>query len=115
MIVRNFEQKEVLQGLYKAHGGADAAMLFDSSLLQGLLFLAHGVLRPGRVIEPHVDPYEEIYYMLQGEGMMMVDDETQRVKAGDATWIPHGSVHSLENDGEEDCLVLVIAAMPRAG
>ena len=37
LIVRNFNQKEVLEGLYKAHGGADAATLFDSSELRNLI------------------------------------------------------------------------------
>ncbi len=115
MIVRNIKQKEVLQGLYKAHGDNDAAMLLDSRVLQGILFLAHGVLKPGGMIEAHVDPYEEIYYVLQGEGIMMVEGEKQRVKPGDAIWIPFGSPHSVENDGDEDCVVLVIAAMPRSG
>lgn len=88
-------------------------MLLDSRVLQGILFLAHGILKPGKVIEAHIDPYEEIYYLLEGEGIMMVGGEKQKVKAGDAIWIPYGSAHSLENDGDQDCLVLVIAAMPR--
>lgn len=114
MIVRNMNQEEVLQGLYRAHGGGVAAMLLDSRVLQGILFLAHGVLKPGKMLDPHIDPYEEIYYILQGEGIMMVGNEKQRVKSGDAVWIPYGSAHSLENDREEeDCIILVIAAMPR--
>ena len=112
MIVRNMNQQEVLQGLYRAHGGATAAMLLDQRNLQDILFLAHGVLKPGKEIEAHIDPYEEIYYVLQGEGDMMVGDERAKVKSGDAIWIPFGSPHSLKNIGEEDCLVLVIAAMP---
>lgn len=115
MIVRNFNQEEVRQGLYRAHGGAVASMLFDSSVLEGILFLAQGILQPGKVIEAHIDPYEEIYYMLAGEGIMMVDGEQQLVKAGDTTWIPCGASHSLENTGDKDCIVLVIAAMPRQG
>ena len=114
MIVRNMNQQEVLQGLYRAHGGATAAMLLDSRILQGILFLAHGVLKPGKEIEVHIDPYEEIYYVLQGEGHMRVGDERTKVKSGDAIWIPFGSPHSLKNIGEEDCLILVIAAMPRS-
>lgn len=89
-------------------------MLFDSSVLEGLLFLAHGVLKKGRVLEAHEDPYEEIYYVLEGEGTMMVGGEKEKVKSGDAVWIPCGVVHSLENDGEKNCVVLVVAAFPRS-
>jgi len=112
MIIRNIRQEEVLQGLYCAHGGATAAMLLDSSVLQGILFFAHAVLKPGKVIESHVDPYEEIYYLLEGQGVMMVGDEQQKVNVGDTIWLPHGVPHSLVNDGEEDCIILVAAAMP---
>ena len=113
MIVRNINQKEVRAGLYRAHGGGVAAMLLDETVLQTMLFLAQGELAPGKVLEAHVDPYEEIYYVLQGEGLMMVGDEKQKVRSGDAIWIPYGAVHSLENDGERDCVILVVAAMPQ--
>jgi mannose-6-phosphate isomerase-like protein (cupin superfamily) len=42
---------------------------------------------------------EEIYFVVSGTGQM-----------GDATWIPVGSVHALLNNGEEDCVILVVAS-----
>ncbi len=114
MIVRNIQQEEVLRRLYVAHGGGIATMLFDSSELQGILFFAYGVLKPGEVAESHVDPYEEIYYILQGQAVMTVGDEQQKVAAGDAIWLPHGVPHGMVNDGDEDCVILVTAAMPRS-
>ena len=113
MIVRNIKQEEVLRRLYVAHGGGMATMLFDSSELQGILFFAYAVLKPGKLLEPHIDPYEEIYYLLQGQGVMTVGGEQQKVSAGDAIWLPYGVPHSLVNDGDEDCIIVVAAAMPR--
>jgi quercetin dioxygenase-like cupin family protein len=112
MIVRNINQEEVIQTHYIAHGGAVACMLLDSRVLQGILFFAHAVLKPGNEIESHIDPYEEVYYLLQGQGVMKVGDEQQKVSAGDAIWLPYGLPHSLENDGDEDCIILVAAGMP---
>jgi len=114
MIVRNIKQEEVLKGAYIAHGGAIATMLLDSSILQGILFFAWAVLKPGKVIESHTDPFEEIYYLLQGQGVMTVGDEEQMVSSGDAIWLPYGVPHSLVNDGHEDCILLVAAAMPKS-
>jgi mannose-6-phosphate isomerase-like protein (cupin superfamily) len=114
MIVRNLKQEEVLRRWYVAHGGGAATMLFDSSELQGLLFFAYGVLKPGKSLEAHIDPYEEIYYLLQGQGLMTVGDDQQPVSAGDAVWLPYGVPHSFLNNGNEDCVVLVAAAMPRS-
>jgi quercetin dioxygenase-like cupin family protein len=113
VIVRNVNDEEVLQTTYQAHGGAVARMILDSSVLKEILFLAYGVLEPGKTIEPHLDPYEEIYFLLQGEGTMSVDNDTKEVHAGDAIWIPIGSVHTLTNNGEENCVLLVVAALPR--
>jgi quercetin dioxygenase-like cupin family protein len=113
MIVRNMNQEEVLRGLYRAHGGGTAAMLFDDADLQGILFLAQGMLKPGRELEDHVDPYEEIYYVLQGQGRMRVGDDRRVVRPGDAALIPCGAIHGLVNDGSEDCIILVVAAFPR--
>jgi quercetin dioxygenase-like cupin family protein len=110
MIVRNINHPEVVQTGYIAHGGAAACMLLDSRVLEGLLFFAHAVLKPGREIEAHVDPYEEVYYLLSGRGVMAVGEERQEVTAGDAIWLPRGVPHSLTNDGDEDCVILVAAA-----
>ena len=110
MIVRNIDHPEVVQSRYTAHGGAAACMLLDSRALKGLLFFAHAVLPPGREIEAHIDPYEEVYYLLAGRGVMTVGDERREVTAGDAIWLPYGIPHSLVNDGDEDCVIVVAAA-----
>ena len=88
-------------------------MLLDNRILEGILFLTYGTVKPGKGVESHVDPYEEIYYILEGEGVMRLDMDEKSVRAGDAKWVPCGSVHSLVNYGEMDCVSLVMAAMPR--
>jgi quercetin dioxygenase-like cupin family protein len=113
MIVNNINTEEVIDTRYIAHGGAVAHMILDSRVLQGLLFFAHAVLEPGKEIESHIDPYEEVYYILKGQGVMTVGDEQQEVSAGDTIWLPFGIHHSLENNGDEDCIILVSASMPR--
>ena len=113
MIVRNLQSEEVRRRWYVAHRGGMATMLFDSEELQGILFFAHAVVKPGKMLEAHIDPYEEIYYILKGQGRMSVGDDQRQVAAGDAVWLPHGVSHGLENNGNEDCIVLVTAGMPR--
>ena len=110
MIVRNIHDKEVLDTTYIAHGGAIAQMILDRRILKEIGFLAIARLAPGRQIEAHVDPMEEIYFVVFGTGQMRVDDKTRQVVPGDATWIPVGSVHALLNNGNEDCVILVVAS-----
>ena len=110
MIVRNLKDKEVLDTTYLAHGGAIAQMIFDRRTLKEIGFLAIATLAPGKEIEAHVDPMEEIYFVLSGSGEMHVDGEAKQVGSGDATWIPAGSRHALLNNSQEDCVILVIAS-----
>ncbi len=110
MIVRNVNDKEVLDTTYLAHGGAIAQMILDRRTLKEIGFLAIARLASGKEIEAHVDPMEEIYFVLSGSGEMRVDEEARQVGPGDATWIPVGSAHSLLNSGQEDCVILVIAS-----
>jgi mannose-6-phosphate isomerase-like protein (cupin superfamily) len=110
MIVRNVSDKEVLETTYIAHGGAIAQMILDRRILKEIGFLAIASLEKGRMIEAHVDPMEEIYFMMSGVGEMSVGDEKRQVKPGDAIWVPAGAEHSLRNTGEEGSVILVIAS-----
>ena len=110
MLVRNVNDKEVLETTYLAHGGAVAQMILDRRDLKEIGFLAIARLEPGKEIETHIDPMEEIYFVLSGSGRMHVGDESRDVSPGDATMIPAGSPHRLVNDGQEDCLILVVAS-----
>lgn len=110
MIVRNLRDKAVMETTYLAHGGAIAQMILDRRILQEIGFLAIATLAPGKKIEAHVDPMEEIYFVMSGSGEIGVDDEKRQVGPGDATWIPAGSRHSLLNKGEEDVVILVVAS-----
>ena len=110
MIVRNLNDKEVLETTYIAHGGAIAQMILDMRILKEIGFLAIARLAPGREIEAHIDPMEEIYFVLSGTGQMRVDDESRQVGPGDATWIPVGAAHALLNSGQEELVILVVAS-----
>ena len=62
--------------------------------------LAEATLPPGAATEPHRHPRtEEIYYILEGEGLMRLGDESCRVGLGDAIAIPPGTLHQIVNDG----------------
>jgi quercetin dioxygenase-like cupin family protein len=110
MLVRNLKDEAVLETTYIAHRGAIATMVLDRRNLKHLGFFAHAVLAPGREIEAHRDPMEEIYFMFRGRGVMHVDGEDRPVAAGDAVHIPIGAVHALRNDSDADLEILVVAS-----
>ena len=113
MIVRNMNDQEVLDSTYMAHGGAVAQMILDGRILKELGFLAIARLPAGKEIETHIDPMEEIYFIVSGSGKMCVEDDARQVGPGDAVWIPKGSSHSLLNNGKEACVILVFASLWR--
>ncbi len=110
MIVRNFNDPEVLATTYIAHRGAVARMVLTSEFMEAIEFLAYAILPKSNTIEEHVDPVEEIYLIFKGNGRMTVGSETKEVKEGDAIWIPVGEPHALENTGDNEIFVLVVAA-----
>jgi mannose-6-phosphate isomerase-like protein (cupin superfamily) len=110
MIVRHLTDPEVLETTYIAHGGAVAQMVLDQRVLKEIGFLAVAELAPGREIEAHQDPMEEIYFIYSGEGEMTVDGETRPVKTGDAIWVPTGASHALANTGAGTLRILVVAS-----
>ena len=71
--------------------------------------LAEEVLPPGAAVTPHHHrQLEEIYYILEGRGVMRVGEEEREVGAGDAVYIPRGHRHTLKNTGTEPIKILLI-------
>lgn len=60
---------------------------------------------------------ENIYYVLQGNGIIELDGERELVSPGFVIFIPPGVVHALYNTGFENLITVVVAGpahdMPR--
>ena len=71
--------------------------------------LAEETLPPGAAVTPHHhEVLEEIYYILEGSGVMTVGDEQREVGAGDAIYIPKNNRHTLTNTGAEPMRILLV-------
>ena len=57
-------------------------------------------MQPGGIQHIHSHKPEQMYYILEGEGLMTVENEEQMVYPGDAVFIPSNSKHGLINKGE---------------
>jgi len=51
---------------------------------------------------------QEIFILVQGEARMTVDNETVDLHKGDAVLVPIGSIHIMENVGEDDIEYIVV-------
>jgi mannose-6-phosphate isomerase-like protein (cupin superfamily) len=70
--------------------------------------LACAWIAPGARSQAHRLKTAEVYYVVRGTGMMHIGEEAAGVTAGDAVYIPPGSVQWLENTGEEEIEFLCI-------
>lgn len=66
---------------------------------------------PGSRQRPHHHEPEQVYVIVQGQGIMEIDGEKQSVTTGDLIYIPSNATHGITNHGDE-LLVYVSAATP---
>src|SRR6185437_2891154 len=67
----------------------------------------------GRALPAHSHPAgEEIIYILNGHGRVLIGDEIEPVKAGCAVLFQQGKVHILENLSDEEMKVACFFAPP---
>ena len=60
-------------------------------------------------VHPHSGD-DEIYFVVSGTGVMLVDGEEQTVGPGSVVLTPSGSTHGLRNDGTGDLRIFVACA-----
>lgn len=106
MIVNNRQNAKILN---TPHGSEIRPLVDRTNSNIELCSLAEEILPVGKEVRRHHHlQTEEIYYILEGEGLMTVGDETRNVKAGDAIFIPRTNTHTLKNTGSEDMKLLLI-------
>jgi quercetin dioxygenase-like cupin family protein len=55
---------------------------------------------------------EEVIYIIQGSGRVLVDGEVAGVQAGSVVLFPQGAIHMLHNTGAEEMKVVCFFAPP---
>ena len=91
----------------------------DNSILRELLHpdkanlklrysLAHAIVKPGNTSLAHKLKTSEVYYILEGEGEMHINNESAKVHSGQAVYIPPNSKQYIKNIGNSDLKFLCI-------
>ena len=101
-----------LEALNKSDGseGTIISQIFHPhNTLNGIRYsIAHSTISPGQKSKPHKMKTSEVYFVLEGEGIMHIEDETEKVSKNDAIYVPPFSKQFLENSGNSDLMVLCI-------
>ncbi|WP_028558777.1 cupin domain-containing protein [Paenibacillus pinihumi] len=69
---------------------------------------AWAFIAPGEQSAPHTHDEDETFYVVKGNGVMVIDDEEQDVQAGDTIYIPANHSHVLRNTGSEELVFITI-------
>ena len=81
----------------------------DVSIPNREAVVARVEVMPGALAGRHTHPGDEIGYVLEGEGEVLIDGEPPRkVKAGDAFVIPASKIHDARNSGSVPMKLVVV-------
>jgi mannose-6-phosphate isomerase-like protein (cupin superfamily) len=106
MIIVNRQRTKVIQ---TPHGSEIRPLIDRTTSPIRQCSLAEETLLPGQEVTPHAhQTIEEIYYIVEGRGLMTVGDEQREVSAGDAVFIPPHHRHTLKNTGTEPIRLILV-------
>jgi mannose-6-phosphate isomerase-like protein (cupin superfamily) len=74
--------------------------------------LTLGVARlpAGETLRPHRHREAEVYFVLDGAGIVTIDGAARAVEAGAGVFIPGDAVHSVQSTGQTDMQVVYVLA-----
>ena len=78
-----------------AYSGIAVKMLVDQRLDAQLHTMFMVDYQPGAVAHPHDHPFEESYYMLEGEVDVVANGDRHTLRPGDVFWTGTGCVHAF--------------------
>lgn len=70
--------------------------------------MAHATVKPGESSTLHALKTSEVYYILNGEGEMQINDEKAAVRPGQTVYIPPHAKQSIRNTGHTDLKFICI-------
>ena len=82
-----------------AFGGKEIAAPFGS---------AWGYLKPGMRQKPERSEVSKLYFIVEGQAEMSIEDEVAPLNQGDLLHIPAGSMHAIKNPGPDDLITYAI-------
>lgn len=102
MVKRHWKDIEPRKNIHKV----DVRDLYSDETAQ----IVHILLKPGESLKPHLTPVDVAFYVLEGNGHVLIGEEKQDVSQGTLIESPKMIVHCWYNESDEDLRVLVIKA-----
>jgi mannose-6-phosphate isomerase-like protein (cupin superfamily) len=82
----------------------------------GFLFAGLNSFEPGQEHAAHAhEGQDKLYVILEGSGVVRIDDRAELLTAGDAAFAPAGVLHSIRNSGADRLVVMAVLSPPASG
>ena len=106
MAIKKLQEIDVIEG---GEGTKIRQIFHPHNTLNGIRYsISHSELKPGKKSKLHKIKSSEVYYILQGEGSLQIDDEVFKVSKDQAIYIAPHSKQSIENTGNDNLRFLCI-------
>ena len=108
-VIRNIAEEPWQQ--FPGHFGSalSKALVAPSTTGSQLIDYRISTYQPMAYVERHAHKVQEqVYHVLQGEGLMEIGDEKRVVRPGDVIFIAPGTWHSIQNSGLGDLTFIVV-------
>ena len=106
MTVKKLQEIDVIEG---SEGTKIRQIFHPHNTLNGIRYsISHSELKPGKKSKLHKMETSEVYYILQGEGILQIDDDAFKVSKDETIYIPPHSKQCIENTGKDELRFLCI-------
>jgi len=78
----------------------------DAPLEAANFVMGHVTIYPGGSVPLHSHQQEEVYYIVGGEGSIVVDEEIRNVRTGDCVYLTPNSSHLLKNTSNSNMCMM---------
>ncbi|WP_213414273.1 cupin domain-containing protein [Xylanibacillus composti] len=80
----------------------------DSGPIHSPFGSAWGFIEAGGASTPHTHTEEETFYIVEGQGLMIIESEEREVQKGDVIYIPADHNHVLRNIGNDTLTFITV-------
>jgi mannose-6-phosphate isomerase-like protein (cupin superfamily) len=82
----------------------DGRILFSAPNIE----LVHLALKPGESMDKHSQPFDVLFFIIEGSGTLEIGDESINPGSGACVWVEAGSMRKWSNPGTAVLKILVI-------
>ena len=88
--------------------GAEVRFLCESGDTGNAWSIMEGTLPKDSGPPPHDHPWDEAYYILEGDVRFVIDGKPQMYHAGDFVYAPAGTLHGFQGASDKPARVLIL-------